>query len=357
MTRLPLTFAFFAVAVTCRAGEGFGTFTKVVSIERTSPPQIVLPVRQIALVFHDATGRAAALRQRIEAQLRAGDPKMKIAGDAPYVLTVEVRNFLVGNSHGIDGTFHVKDRADRTLYDSYIGASNAGALRPDSDDALIADAAEQVARAIVMQRHRGAVVVPKGRMDDFIALAERGDWAAYLAAVERLPKLNGSDEAYREYALAVGHEGVAHQSSDLEAKVHHLHEAVAHNLAAARAKPSEKLFSDDYSPLRRAFDTPGLPPKRWIDPHAMERWESMRIVDKWMSAPSDNRSVLELQVAGRSDDDIISAIDHTTHVSYALANEDLAALHLAGVSWDVIDRMRAKAGLGRRTFLPTPDNW
>lgn len=357
MKRIPLALALFAVAVTCRAGEGFGTFTKVVSIDRTSPPQIVLPVKAIAIVFHDSTGKAAALRQRIETQIRAGDPKMKIASDAPYVLTVEVRNFLFGNSHGVDGTFSVKDRADRTLYDSMFGMSNAGALRPDSDDVLIADAAEQIRRTIVMQRFRGAVVVPKGRMDDFTSLAAHGDWAGYLAAVERLPQLKGADEAYREYALAVGHEGVAHQSSDLEVKVRHLHDAVAHNIAAARMKPSEKLFSEDYSPLTRAFDTPGLPPKRWIDPHTMERWDAVRLIDKWMSAPSGNRSVLELHIAGRSDDDIIATINRAAHVSYALANEDMEALHLAGVSWDVIDTMRKKAGLGRRAFSVTPDTW
>ena len=73
--------------------------------------------------------------------------------------------------------------------------------------------------------------------------------------IEGLPPLEKfKKEAYREYALAVGHEGTAFQRPDLEARVRHLHEAITHNLAAIRMKPSEKLFSEDgQNPYYRWF--------------------------------------------------------------------------------------------------------
>ena len=230
--------------------------------------------------------------------------------------------------------------------------------------ALRVAAAGEVVRLLVPPRDHSVVVVPKGRLDPMIKLAEKGDWAAYLSAVEHLPPLPGEDEAYREYALAVGHEGTAYQSPDLEARVRHLHEAITHNLAAAHLKPSETLFVEDYAPMRRAFDTPGLPPKRATDPHSMELWESAALVQKWMNAPRvavggslDNRGVLELLVAGRSDEAVLGAVDKAARVTFSLDRPDMTALHAAGVPWGVIDAMRSKAGLPKRGFWIAPDKW
>lgn len=355
--------AFLLAAPAGQAAEGFGMITKVVAMERLSPPQVILPVKRIAFVFNDETKRAAALRQRIEADLRAGDPRLAFANDAPYVVTVTIRNFLTGNSQAIDGTVRITDRADRELYEGHVLASNAGAIIADSDEKLIATAARDVVRLVVPQRHHTVVVVPKGRLDAQIPLAEKGDWPAYLTAVERLAALRGEDEAYHEYALAVANEGTAFQSPDAEARVRHLHEAIAHNLAAARLKPSEKLFVEDYAPMRRAFDTPGLVPKRWTDPHAMELWESLALVQRWMAGAAaphgtlDNRGILELLATGRADDAVLAEIDKAAHVSFSLERPDMAALHHAGVPWGVIDAMRTKAGLPRRGFWMTPDSW
>jgi hypothetical protein len=355
--------AFLLAVPASQAAEGFGMITKVVAMERLSPPQVILPVRRIAFVFNDETKRATALRQRIEADIRAGDPRMTFASDAPYIVTVSIREFLNGNTHAINGKVRITDRADRELYDGYVSNSNAGAIISDSDTTLIADAAVDVVRLLVPRRHHTVVVVPKGRLDSLITLAEKGDWPAYLAAAEHLPALRGEDEAYREYALAVGHEGTAYQSPDLEARIRHLHEAITHNLAAARLKPSETLFVEDYAPMRRAFDTPGLVPKRWNDPHTMELWESLALVQKWMAAPRvaaggflDNRHILELLAAGRADA-LFAEIEATSHPSFSLERPEMTALHNAGVPWGIIDAMRSKAGLPKRGFWMTPDTW
>lgn len=353
----------FAVSVASHAGEGFGLFRTVVGIDRVSPPEVVLPIKQYTMEFRDDTGRAAGLRQRIESEIHGGDPDMKMTNDAPFVLTINVRSYLSSKTHSIDGTFRLGDRAGRTIREGYISASNAGALVSSSDQELIAEAAADVVRVLVPRRHRGAILVPKGRMSALIPLAEKEDWRGYLGAVERMPRLGGDADAYQDYALAVAHEGLAYQSRDLDETVWHLHEAIARNVAAARAKPDEKLFSEQYEPLHRAFDTPGTPPKRWVDPHEMELWDSMLRIHKWISAAPppagmlDNRSVLEMATAGRDDDSILAAINHAERIAFSLDRADMTALSKAGLSWPLIDGMRSKAGLPRREFWMTPDNW
>ena len=352
-----------AAASGANGGEGFGTFRNVVAMERLSPPQRVLAAKHVAIVFEDETQRAAPLRARIEAFIRESDRAMRIGGDAPYKLSVHVRDFLTSKTRAVAGTFTVTDRAERTLYDSQFSESNAGGLINDSDDRLVEEAAKDVARAVVPIRHHTAVVIPKGRLDAFASLADRGEWSEYLARVERLPESTGDAESYRLYALAVAHEAVGFASGDALARAHHLREAVQRNLAASRLKGSEKLFAEAYAPMSRAFASPALPPRLWIDPHAMELWDSVALVDGWMNgrpAPSgtlDNRSILDLAVAGRSDESMIAKIQAANRATFALGQTEMTALRNAGVPWTVIDAMRAKMGLPRRELYITPDSW
>jgi hypothetical protein len=345
------------------AAEGFGRVPTVVPIERVSPPEVALPVKRYRLVLSDPTGQAERLRQRIEALIREGDPELRPADDAPFTLTVTVRDFLSGTTHGIDGTHRVSDRAGRTVHEGRLGASNAGVLVKRSDEALVDIAARDVVRIVAIQRYRSAALVPKGRLEPLIPLAERGDWAGYLAAAERLAALPGEADAYRRYAVALGHEGLAARSPDLVATVQHLRDAVAHNIAAARAKPSESHFSRQFMPLYRALGTPGTPPMVWVAPRAMERWESLQRMQAWLAAPAaspgalDNRSVLELMMAGRADGEVLAAIQRAPRVRFALDRDDMVALSKAGVSWRVIDAMRARAGLPPRELWITPDGW
>jgi hypothetical protein len=116
-------------------------------------------------------------------------------------------------------------------------------------------------------------------------------------------------------------------------------------------------------PLRRAFETPGSPPKFSIDPRAMERWDSMLRIQAWFAEPAgllpalDNRGVLELMMAGRSDDQVLGDIGRASRVRFALDKADMTALSKAGVSWRLIAAMRARAGLPQREFWITPDTW
>jgi hypothetical protein len=349
----------------CQAGDGFGVFKTVVAIDRMAPPQRILPVKQYALVFKDKTGRAEPLRRRIESEIHKTDPQMRVNPDAPYVITIVISDFLSENTDAIQGTFSVADRAGRSIIDGTVSASNAGALVKDSKEELLADAAADVVRMIAPTYHKSAVVLPKGRMDSLIPLAERGDWAAYLAAVEHLPLLPGEADVYRLYALAVAHEAMArkaYEAGDVDAAVAHLREAVSQNIAAWHAKRSEKLFTEQYAPMRRAFDTPGTPPQAWTAPFDMELWESVLRIHNWMSAPAapggtlDNRGVLTL-AASRSDEELTVEIARAGQVKFSLERADMIALARAGVPWPIIDKMRDKAGLGRREFWITPDHW
>ena len=338
-------------------------FRKVVTIERLGPPQVVLPVKRLTLVFNDETRRAARLRTEIEDGIRSGDPRMEIVTGAPYTLTVNVREFLEGNTRSIEGNFRLSDGAERTIYEGNLGASNAGALTSSSDEKLVADAAGDVVRIVAPRRHRSAALLPKGRMSSLSELAERGDWGGYIASLQRLPRLPDKMESYREYALAVAYEARAYTSANVKSTVLQLRDAVARNVAAARMNPSEKFFSDDYMPLHRAFETPGLPPKRWVDPRTMELWESMLVIEQWMSAPAatggalNNRNILDQLAAGHSDETILADIARAERVAFDLNQMDMTALSKAGVTWKVIDGMRKKAGLPRREFYLTPERW
>jgi hypothetical protein len=351
------------ISTAANAAEGFGNFRNVVAMERLSPPQRVLPVKHVAIVFDDGTQRAAPLRERIEALIQESHTLMWIGPDAPYTITIHVREFLASKTRSIAGSFTLSDRAGRELYDGEFSASNAGALINSAEDRLIDDAARDVARIVVPTDHHTAVLIPKGRLDLLAPIAERGEWPTYLMGVERMPAVAGDAESYRQYALAVAHEALGYVMNDPAARVRQLQEAVRRNLAASHLKPSEKLFAEMYSPMSRMFATPGLPPRVWIDPHTMELWESVALIDTWMKAPQapagtlDNRAVLELAVAGRSDDEITAAIGRTKQMNFALGQAEMTALSKAGVPWAVIDAMRKKAGLPRREFRITPDSW
>lgn len=346
-------------------GEGFGWVAKIVDVDRVYPPDYALAHQQVHLVFEDKSGHAGPLRQRIEELIRAGDPRMKLTADAPYVLTVDVRNFLAYNTKSTDGTVRLEQRQGRVMYDGNFSASNAGALISESDGELIDDAAQRIASLIVPRHSPGVALVPKGQLRPATGLAARGDWPGYLAAVDRVAPAAGRPESYRLYAIALAHEGLAYAAFDagnLDATLAHIREAIARNRAAAEMNPSDQRLVELHTPARRILSSPCIPPMREIEPHDLEQWESLLRVRRWSSAAPradvlDDRGVIDLVLSGTSDDDVMQRIAAAPRVSFELEQADMTALDSAGVSWDVIDAMRKKAGLGRRPFHVTPDRW
>ena len=106
--------------------------------------------------------------------------------------------------------------------------------------------------------------MPKKSFDDLVPLAERGDWSAYLAAVEKVSPMNGRDDAYHHYALAVALEATAYKAKDVATTTRILHDAVRHNDEAIRLAPSEVMFREAFNPMYRAFASPGNPPHVWV---------------------------------------------------------------------------------------------
>jgi hypothetical protein len=158
---------------------------------------------------------------------------MKIVAGAPFVLAVNVRSYLDGNTHAIEGSFRISDRADRTIREGTLQASNAGALIRSSDEELMTEAAGDVVRMLVPVRGRGAVLVPKGQMDSLIPLAEK-ETGSYLA-VERLPRLRrcGRSQDCTPVARGAAYQCRSHRRFDIST-------SVVRNIAAAR-KPDETI--------------------------------------------------------------------------------------------------------------------
>jgi hypothetical protein len=361
---LPVAAVLFGMAIASQAAEGFGDPKKIVGIARMNPPQRVLPIKRFKFVFSDQTHRADALRKQIESDIHAGDPQMVVADDGPYVMTVVVTEYQAKPRvwHSIHGTYRIADRADRDIYAGDLTLTNDDSFEPLSDAQFLAKAASFVVSAIASTREENGVVLPKGRLEPLIPLAQRGDWPAYLSAVERLPRLAGEDEAYRQYAFAIAHEAMAYRSPDLESAVRHLREAIVRNIAAAHTKPSEDLFSLNFTTLV-AGDRHATPPKFWVSPSRMETWESMLLIQKWMAAPAaagstlDNQSVLNLAAAGRTDQAIIARIRRAGKVRFALGQSEMKALRKAGVSLEIVATMRSKAGLQPESVSVPAGDW
>lgn len=329
-------------------------------MQRLSPPTATLRTKTYKLVFVDATGEAAALRERIVALIAAGDPELRRADDAATILTVEVAQFLTPRTAAIEGTYRVSDLAERTIAEGSIRAGNAGALRQLAAPALVEDAARDVAGVLVPLQYESATAVPRGALDRITAAAERGDWAAYREGIAQLTVLPGEADAARLYALAVAHEGAAYQSADLATLVSHLREAVEHNVAAARLKPDERLFSEQ---VMRSVKTPATPPKRWVTPRSMERWESRLRMRAWLAeAPAEEgvlnmRGFLALLEDGRTDAEILDELEQASTVRFSLVQEDMTTLASAGVPWRLIRAMRTRAGLPPPPLHIPADDW
>jgi hypothetical protein len=361
---LPVAALLFGVAVATQAAEGLGQPKKIVGIARMKPPDRVLPIKRFKLVFNDATHRADALHKQIQSDIHAGDPQLVEADDAPFIITVAVTDYLVKPRvwHSISGTYRITNRAGRYIDDGDLNLSNDDSYEPLSDAQFLALASWRVVSSIASTREENGVVLPKGRLEPLIPLAQRGDWPAYLSAVERLPRLDGADEAYRQYAFAIAHEAMAYRALDVEAAVQHLREAVAQNIAASHTKPSEQLFSLNFMSFV-AGERHASPPKFWLDPRLMETWESMLLIKKWMAAPAaaegtlDNQSVLNLGAAERTDQAIIDQIKRAGKVRFALGQSEMKALRSAGISLDIVAVMRRKAGLRPQSVTLPAGEW
>jgi hypothetical protein len=158
----------------------------------------------------------------------------------------------------LTGAFEIRDSRGRVLDSGPIDRKfkrkyDGGDEAPPRDAVLaglLHDAAESVAARIVPTQERVAVILPKGSLEPFISLAEAGKWDEYVTAVVAVPEMHSRDqEAYRQYALAVGKEGLAYATSDRVKAAKLLDEALQHYHNAVAGNPDESLFREPHVSL------------------------------------------------------------------------------------------------------------
>lgn len=379
-----------AIALPAMAREGFGWSKKGVDIDKLKPPAVNVSGSKVNVFVNSEktrkTDKAKDLRQMTEKaildgnkQLEAsehGDINVSIAldrldvethneskveyesektkdkdGKTKYVSVPKTKNFTRLHSE-INGTYEISDAKGRVIdsgdFDHKFDEDYDYGAPADSkvEDSLMQRAADKIAARIVPTKVRSKLLLPKGSFEQFIPLAESGQWDKYLQGVESVRPMNdrGSD-GYRQYALGVAKEALAYKESDPKKALELLRAAGEHYRTAAADNPDEKLFVEPYSSLLSAARAP------------IERIDdAVKAYEAWTSGPTParaktasahgktlrNQSIIEMTSAGLSDENIMLAIDGAEATEFDTTPDGLIALSKAGVSKKVIAHMQKK---------------
>jgi len=380
------------------AREGFGFTKKSVTMNRTKPPALNVPARRVKVVAtSDRTKEsddAATLKRYTEEAILAGagtlaageraEMTVKLAlerldshetweektdyeyrktgtkqewnskknryetkdvyDSVPVQKNVKVlRGELMGAYDILDRNGKVIDSGD--LHSDFSKKYDEGknsATPGEVEDQLMHKVASTVSARIVPARDRVFVMVPKGSFEAAIPLAETNQWDRYLAAVEAVPEnRNRSQEAYRQYALGVGKEGLAYATDDPRRATELLRDAVSHYKSATEFNPGETIFTQTYDSMLSSRIAASQP-RAEESLAAYETWTAGKHA-KQPSGTLTNQTLIEMSHAGLTEENLMLAIDDAEEVSFDTTPNALIALSKAGVSRNVIAHMQKRA--------------
>lgn len=382
-------------AVAAEAREGFGFTKRSADMNVRRPPAIAVAGTHVRVTATSERARVAddaeVLRKQVEDLLLAGDPRFTTSGSPDVTVAIDVDRLDVDVRHDskvdyeskktkdkdgktkyesvpttkrytvtdgdLAGTFKITDARGRQLDagdfdDKFHSEDEYGAPTQEKvADRMLRKAARKIAARIAPVTDKVPVLLPKGSFEAYAPLAESNSWDAYVRAVEAVPQnRDPRSEAYRQYALGVGKEGLAHSTADKRRALELLREAATHYQTAIQSNPDEKLFSERYNSLLNQSEAPLVRVQASVDQY--ERWASAAPAAaaaasvKTSSSSSKktmrNDTVVEMTRAGLSDDVIIGAIDSASSTSFDTSPDALIALSKDGVSSAVIRRMQRK---------------
>ena len=390
------------------AREGFGFTKKAVVMNRLKPPVTTIGARRVKVTVTSERSEnkddAATLYRYVEDALLNGAGTLvgeKEKGDILVKVYIErldshesndsktetrykkigshqewdekKKKYVTKDDYGdVSETVHVKkvsgtlagswDIADKngkviesgSLSQSYDKSfeDGTGAPAPSKvEDDLLKQSATMVASQLVPTNDRVSVIVPKGSFESLIPLAEMNAWDRYLAGVEAVPaKKDPRQEAYRQYALALGKEGLAYSSvEDRSNTVALLREAVAHYERAVKDNPGEKIFSTAYETMFSSRSEASLM-RATTSLAAFEQWAGIGTTTTTKRAtakvaekpPMSNQVLIDMAKAGLTDENLILAIDAADATDFDTTPNGLIALAKGGVSKNVIAHMQKK---------------
>ncbi len=407
---LSLLAAGLFVASDVAAREGFGFTKKAVQMNRTNPPLLTVGARRVKVtaksdrdgIKDDAatlkryaeefilTGGGTMATDRDKGDLRISvdldrldshesweteqksrtektgtkqewnEKKKKyetkdVYGTVYYTVQVKVIDAnLTGTWDLADKNGKILDSGNisETFRDKYSEGKGSPAPSAVEDD-LLERAAKKIASRIVPTQDSVTLLVPKGSFEDLIPLAEMNAWDRYLAGVEAVkPLRDPRQEAYRQYALGVAKEGLAHANAieDTARAMHLLNEAVVHYETAVKSNPREALFAKAYSSLFSTGNSTASLPRVTASIAAFEKWKgparpSTARASATSASPKTvltNETLVEMAKAGLTDENLILAIDAASDVDFDTSPNALIALAKGGVSRNVIAHMQKK---------------
>lgn len=390
-----LTIVCLAVALPALSREGFGWSKKTLEIDRIKPPGINMAGRHVNVFVNSEKTRkpaeAKALRDLTEKAILDGDKEwtavtehsdinVSIAldrldcerhsetkveyesektkdkdGKTTYRSVPKTKEFTRVDAE-IGGTWEISDAQRRVVdsgdFDRKFNEQYEFVVPADEKvlNALMLGAASKISARIVPTKVRSHMLMPKGSFEKFIPLAESGAWDKYLEGVESVAPMNDpASDAYRQYALGVGNEGLAYTQADPKKGLELLRAAAEHYRAAVAGNKEEKLFSEPLTGFLSAARSPLDRVEESIKGY--EAWTSGPTPPRTASASSRsarakvlrNQNVIDMAAAGLSDENIMLAIDGADSTEFELTPDGLIALSKAGVSKNVIAHMQKSA--------------
>lgn len=392
------------------AREGFGFTKKAVQMNRTNPPLLTVGARRVKITStSDRDGirdDAATLKRYAEEFILTGGGTMateKDKGDLRISVALDrldshesweteqksrtektgtkqewnekKKKYETKDVYGtvyytvqvkvidanLAGTWDLADRSGKILDSGSLSetfrekySEGKGSPAPSAvEDDLLERAAKKIASRIVPTQDSVTLLVPKGSFEDLIPLAEMNAWDRYLAGVEAVkPLRDPRQEAYRQYALGVAKEGLAHANAieDTTRAMQLLNEAMVHYETAVKSNPREALFSKAYSSLFSMGNTTASLPRVSASIAAFEKWKgparpTVSRSGGRAAAPRSvmtNETLVEMAKAGLTDENLMLAIDAASDVEFDTSPNALIALAKGGVSRNVIAHMQKK---------------
>jgi hypothetical protein len=392
------------------AREGFGFTKKAVQMNRTNPPLLTVGARRVKInATSDREGvkdDAATLKRYAEEFILTGGGTMateKDKGDLRISVTLDrldshesweteqksrtektgtkqewnekKKKYETKDVYGtvyytvqvkvldatLTGSWDLLDKSGKLLESGSVSetfrdkySEGKGSPAPSAvEDDLLERAAKKIASYLVPTQDSVTLLVPKGSFEDLIPLAEMNAWDRYLAGVEAVkPLRDPRQEAYRQYALGVAKEGLAHTSAieDTPRAMELLGEALVHYETAVKSNPREELFSKAYSSLFSMGNSTASLPRVTASIAAFEKWKGparpAASTARANSAPAKsvltNETLVEMAKAGLTDENLMLAIDAASDVDFDTSPNALIALAKGGVSRNVIAHMQKK---------------
>ncbi|HEX6178397.1 MAG TPA: hypothetical protein VF057_08550 [Thermoanaerobaculia bacterium] len=398
------------VAVEAVAREGFGFTKKAVLMTRTNPPTLDVGARRVKITTsadrEAEKDDAATMKRYLEELILNGAGTLapeKDKGDIRITVDVdrldsheswetrrESRTEKTGTkqewndkkkkyetkdvygtvyydvqvkvvSASLTGTYDIEDKGGKALDNGsisetfkrkYDDGTNAPTPTKVEDDLLKATA-KKIASRLVPTQDGVQVLVPKGSFEDLIPLAEMNAWDRYLAGVERVPAhRDARQEAYRQYAIGLGKEGLAYATTDPREALELLREAMSMYESAVKNNPREKIFAEAYSSFFSTGESSAPLKRASASVAAFQEWVGdapapvRRAAASAPAAPArevmTNQTLIDMAKAGLADENLILAIDSAAEVAFDTSPNALIALARGGVSKNVIAHMQKK---------------